>query len=64
MDIETLVRALSESERDELLERLTTASETSETDDSQNTSGCCGGSDSKSQGEKMANKGEMCCGGQ
>ncbi|GMQ97702.1 MAG: hypothetical protein BMS9Abin17_0202 [Acidimicrobiia bacterium] len=66
MDIETLVGALTANERDELLEQLTTAAESTdnETDDAQDTSGCCGGPHSKAHRHPTKSKTlHMCCAG-
>jgi len=66
MDVETLVGALTPNERDELLERLTTAADSTdnEPNDTEDTSGCCGGARSKANRRATRNEmRQMCCGG-
>jgi hypothetical protein len=66
MDIETLIGALTASERDELLERLTTAagSGENESDHAHGDSGCCGGGRSMERRRAMrAEVRQMCCAG-
>lgn len=64
MDIETMVGALSAEERDELLERLSAVSETSDSKgDAHDAFACCGGArPMQRRRAAMAETRHMCCG--
>jgi heterodisulfide reductase subunit B len=61
MDVDTLINALTDDERTELTERLTSAADGAQPADGDSDSGCCGGGRSSKRREKMQHKREMCC---